>query len=131
MSARSPIAPGEALIVVLSRDLMITSRLTSEAQSAGIELRRIDSPELLEAVAKDRRGLLLLDLDMGLPTIEQVVRRARAIDAGAWHVCGFGSHVDGAGLRGMREAGADQVLSRSRLIQQMRALIAEYRSRVG
>ena len=98
------------LCLVLSDDLLDSSRIAGHAKAAGLDaLTCRDSAALLAAL--DRRPLLaLIDLHHPGLTVETVVPALRA--AGVW-VIGFGSHVDVARLKAARAAGCDEVLPRS------------------
>ena len=106
------------LCLILSDDLLDSSRITGHARAAGQEVVTCrDSAALLKAL--DRKPTLaLLDLHNPGLTVETVVPTMRA--AGA-RVIGFGSHVDVARLKAARAAGCDEVLPRSTFFEGLEA----------
>jgi DNA-binding response OmpR family regulator len=99
-----------AVCLILSDDLLDSSRIAGHARAAGQEVVTCrDSATLLKAL--DRRpALALIDLHNPGLAIETVVPVLRA--AGV-RVVGFGSHVDVTRLKAARAAGCDEVLPRS------------------
>ena len=99
-----------ALCLVLSDDLLDSSRIAGHAKTAGVEAVTCrDSAALLAAL--DRRPVLaLLDLHNPGLAVETTVPALRA--AGV-RVIGFGSHVDVTRLKAARAAGCHEVLPRS------------------
>jgi hypothetical protein len=108
---------------LFSDDQIFSDRIASVAVSRAIPFRRIAEADLAELPS--RRGLLILDLDKGIRSLNRAIALARSAGPDAWHVCGYGAHVDAEGLRAMREAGADRVISRSRLLQTLELIITE------
>jgi hypothetical protein len=114
-----------ALCLVLSDDLLDSSRIAGHAKAAGLDpVTCRDSTALLAAL--DRKPVLtLIDLHNPGLAVEAVVPALRA--AGI-RVVGFGSHVDVARLKAARAAGCDEVLPRSAffegLDQRLRSAIA-------
>lgn len=104
--------------VLLSDDLIFTSRVTGTAQALGGRVR----------VARDLAGLLLLtaervpacailDPDLDGLTVADAVRDLRS--AGIRTIVGYGSHVHVETLRAARAAGIDPVLPRSAFVQEL------------
>ncbi len=108
---------------LFSDDLIFTDRIASIVSSRSIPFRRIAEQDLPDLPSQ--RGLLILDLDKGIPSLTRAINVARSSGPGAWHICGYGSHIDAEGLRALRDAGADRVTSRSRLLQTIELVIAE------
>jgi DNA-binding response OmpR family regulator len=99
-----------ALCLVLSDDLLDSSRIAGHATAAGLDVLTCrDSNGLLAAIGR-QPTLALLDLHNPELVVETVVPALRA--AGV-RVLGFGSHVDVARLKAARAAGCDEVLPRS------------------
>jgi hypothetical protein len=96
--------------LVLSDDLLDSSRIAGHARAAGLEAVMCrDSAALLAAL--DRQPVLaLLDLHNPGLAVETTVPVLRA--AGL-RVIGFGSHVDVTRLKVARAAGCHEVLPRS------------------
>lgn len=108
---------------VFTQDLLFSSRIASIAETERIEYRRIQDDELADLDADG--GLLLLDLDAGESQIAAAVSAARKHDQSLWFLCGYGAHVDREGLRAMQIAGADLVLSRSRLLGRLNTILTD------
>ena len=99
-----------ALCLILSDDLLDSSRIAGHVKAAGFEVITCrDSTALLAAI--DRKPALgLVDLHNPGLAVETVVPALRT--AGV-RVVGFGSHVDVGRLKAARAAGCDEVLPRS------------------
>lgn len=106
-----------------SDDRIFTDRIASVAASLSVPFRRIGDEDLTGLASQ--RGLLLLDLDMGVAAAKRVIALSRSTCPGNWHVCGYGSHVDSIGLRALRDAGADRVVSRAHLVRNLQQIIQE------
>ena len=109
-------APPTPMLVILCRDLLLGSRITAAAQSAGVGFKVVRDAAKL-AGQPGRR--LIVDLNQD-----------GAVDAAAaWktasggEVIGFVSHVDGATITQARAAGLDQILARSAFVQQLPSLV--------
>lgn len=115
-----------ALCLVLSDDLLDSSRITGHAKAAGFDVITCrDSTALLAAI--DRKpALALIDLHNPGLTIETVVPGLRG--AGA-KVIGFGSHVDVPRLKVARAAGCDEVLPRSAFFEGLDERLKKWASR--
>jgi DNA-binding response OmpR family regulator len=99
-----------ALCLVLSDDLLDSSRIAGHVRAVGMEAVTCrDANAVLLALGR-QPALALLDLHNPGLAIETIVPALR--EAGA-RVVGFGSHVDVARLKGARAAGCDEVLPRS------------------
>lgn len=115
-----PLSPPSALtptLLILCRDLLLGSRITAAAQSAGVAFRVVRDAAKLAGQTGER---LIVDLNQD-----------GAIDAAAaWkgvaggEVIGFVSHVDAATIQRAREAGFDQVVARSAFVQRLPEMVA-------
>ncbi len=109
-------APSPPPLLVLCRDLLLSSKITASARSAGVPFQLVRDP----ATLSDRRGRgLIVDLNQD-----------GAIDAAAqWlqttgrPTIGFVSHVDSELMSRAREAGINDVMSRSRFVQRLSEII--------
>jgi len=110
-------------IWVFSDDLVMGSRIAACAQEEGLAFERMNRGAVQNL--RGTGGILFVDLDVGLDRAEAVIRRALKSRPDAWHICGFGSHVDYEGLRMLKELGADRVVSRARLASSLRSIIRE------
>jgi hypothetical protein len=115
--------PDAGSVWLYSDDLVFSERIASIVTPRSIPFRRIAEKDLADL--STRRGLLILDLDKGMVPLARAIDVARTAGPGTWHICGYGSHIDANGLRALRDAGADRVTSRARLIQTLELIIAE------
>jgi CheY-like chemotaxis protein len=124
MSDPSPrAAPG----LLLSDDLMFTSRITGTARGLGLDVRPARSAGVLRELARQQAPRCVL-LDLSNPGLD-------AADLLAWlkaqcmpppFVVAYGSHVDAATLHAAREAGCDVVLPRSKFVEDLPRLLPEW-----
>jgi CheY-like chemotaxis protein len=110
----------EPIGLLLSDDLMFTSRVTGTARGLGKTVKSARTAATLEALARQQTpSCVLLDLaNPGLNVVELLSRLREACQPMP-RVVAYGSHVDAAGLRAAREAGCDVVLPRSAFVDQL------------
>jgi DNA-binding NarL/FixJ family response regulator len=112
--------------LLLSDDLIFTSRVTGTARAIGAEIR----------VARDWAGLLVLArertpdgviVDLSNPglNIAEFVAALKALDPPP-RVVAYGSHVDTATLRAARDAGCDLVMPRSQFVEELPAALPQW-----
>ena len=106
-----------AIIVV---DLMFQSRVRMAAEALGLATRIADSAEAADGVLAERPEIAVIDLHAAGIDAPSTVRAAKA--AGA-RVLAFGRHTEPSILRAAREAGADAVVARSQLVEELPALL--------
>ena len=109
--------PPPPTLLILCRDLLLGSRITAAAQSAGVPFKVVRDAAKLPGQVGER---LIVDLNQ-----EGAVDAAaawKATTSGA-DVIGFVSHVDAATIQRARNAGLDQVLSRSRFVEALDQLV--------
>jgi len=105
--------------LILSDDLLFTSRITGTARDLGLTVTPARSADRLLEMARARPpacvivdlsnpGLVLNDLMADLRTLSPVPR-----------VVAYGSHVDAETLKAARAAGCDPVLSRSKFVEEL------------
>jgi CheY-like chemotaxis protein len=113
--------------LLLSDDLIFTSRIVGTARDRGLTIRAAGSVEGLEALARQEAPrCVIVDLaNPGLATTE-LVQRLRAACLSMPRVIAYGPHVDAAALRAAREAGCDPVLPRSKFVEQLPHALAEW-----
>lgn len=115
---------------VLTGDFFFRARIEATAIAVGVPVAFAGSAdELLDRVAADLRNgpgaeasIVLVDLNDRATDHPAVIRALKA-GPGAPIVIAFGSHVDREGLRGAREAGADQVMARSTFTERLPELL--------
>jgi DNA-binding response OmpR family regulator len=120
----------ELRILLVSPDLMATSRLASLCREAGATL------ETLRSLADSPHGgppnVVLLDLQTLPEDPAVVVTRGRAMAAGMEAtVVAFGPHVARERLELARDAGADDVVSRGELLGGFPGLLRRWRGEAG
>lgn len=100
-------------VVVLIRDLIFETKIKSTAQSLGVGLavaRGLD--ELTKWLSGDSVRLVIIDLNTAGPAALDAIQAAKEREG--VRVLGFVSHVDADLADLAKQAGADQVLPRSR-----------------
>jgi DNA-binding NarL/FixJ family response regulator len=106
--------------LLLSDDLLFTSRVTGTARSLGLEVRTARDAEGLVAMARvaPPAGVLI---DLGNPGLDLSALIASLAEAcpAPPRVVAYGSHVDTETLRAARAAGCDPVLPRSKFVEDM------------
>lgn len=123
-SSSSPVDPHAAAVLLVTRDLMIESRVSGGAGAAGLRFLSAVDPGRALAVDAPRLRLVLVDLQpgmTGLPALVEQFQTTRKIP-----VVAFGSHVATALLDEARQAGCHEVLPRSRLHAGLDELLRHY-----
>src|SRR5947209_2644363 len=113
-----PDQPASALL--LSDDLIFTSRITGTARSLGLTVRQARSVDALEQMARELApSCILVDLNLPGLDVPEMIRRLREAAPRMPRLVGYGSHVDAASLKAARAAGCDVVLPRSAFVEQL------------
>ena len=122
-----PAESSQAIGLLLSDDLMFTSRITATARQLGMEIVAVNTQATLEQLA-ERQSPRCMILDLSNPGLDVVAlfRRLREICEPAPFVVGYGSHVDTATLRAAREAGCNVVLPRSKFVEELPQALPEW-----
>lgn len=112
--------------LLLSRDLIFTSKITGTARALG---RRVmvagDSLSAAEMLRNGRPKVVFVDLSAGEMTSPTAILEYRAIAPETAFVA-FGSHVEADALAAAAAAGCDPVLPRSRFSAELPELISRY-----
>jgi CheY-like chemotaxis protein len=104
--------------LLLSDDLIFTSRIAGTARALGLGLRVARSAEaLLELARQQPPACVIVDLANPGLVIADLVAALRA--SGSPRVVAYGSHVDTETLRAARAAGCDTVLPRSKFVEDL------------
>jgi CheY-like chemotaxis protein len=113
--------------ILLSDDLIFTSRVTGEARALGFTVKSARSVEALLAHARQQPPTCVL-LDLANPglSVPDFLRRLRELGTPLPRVVAYGSHVDAAGLRAAREAGCDLVLPRSKFVEELPVALPQW-----
>jgi CheY-like chemotaxis protein len=107
-------------VLLLSDDLMFTSRVSGTARSLGQQVRPARSAEALRQLARQQPPpCVILDLANDTLDVADLVGWLKKQCQPPPFVVAYGSHVDTATLRAAREAGCDLVLPRSRFVEEL------------
>lgn len=111
------------MIFVLSRDLLIASRILAQAEAAGIQARAIAHPSELPAPSEVR--VLFVNWSERDATWARLLGawRARAPGSGQARVVLFGPHTDLDAHAAARSAGLGPMMARSKLISTLPDLV--------
>ena len=111
-----PAPPG----LLLSDDLIFTSRIAGTARGLGLEVRQVRVADRLpETAAQVRTRCVVVDLAFpGLDLPDLIRRLSEACDPPP-RVVAYGSHVDAASLSAAREAGCRPALPRSKFVEDL------------
>lgn len=102
--------------MVLVRDLLLASRVTAVAKSKNIPIKLIRDPAaLVDKIAR----MLIVDLNLA-GALEAAIAWKSATSA---PVIAFSAHTDTQAIASARAAGLDQVLPRSRFVQEIESLL--------
>jgi CheY-like chemotaxis protein len=122
-------AAAEVSGLLLSDDLIFTSRITGTAKDLGLSLLPARSAEILLAMAKARTpSCLILDLSNPTLQISELIERVREACLPMPRIVAYGSHVDTSTLRAARDAGCDLVLPRSKFVEDLPTALPDWMS---
>jgi CheY-like chemotaxis protein len=109
-----------AVDLLLSDDLIFTSRIIATGRDLGLPIQPVRSADALLALARRQTPRCVI-VDLANPglTIGDFIRRLREGGSPAPFVVAYGSHVDTATLRAAREAGCDIVWPRSKFVEEL------------
>src|SRR5665213_2460455 len=105
--------------LLLSDDLMFTSRITGTARGLGLEVRQVRALDRLVETVKEV-GTRCVILDLAFPGLDlaDLMRRLGELEAMP-RVVAYGSHVDAASLQAARAAGCQPTLPRSKFVEDL------------
>ena len=110
--------------LLLTRDLMFTSKITSTAASLGLRIEVVATAEQLRLRSVETPPVAVF-LDLNLPDLDPSRIVADLSNEDRPRVIAFGSHVDETRLSQARTAGCDDVLARSRLSASLPELLRQ------
>jgi len=106
--------------LILSDDLIFTSRIMGAAQAHGQTAEQARSVERLNTLARQTAPVcIFVDLEFPALNVPEMLAELRAACEPTPFVVAYGSHVDAAGLHAARVAGCDRVLPRSAFVEQL------------
>ena len=108
-------------VAIVVPDLMFQSRIEAAVRRAGLTPVIAATSPLVASALDARPALVVVDLHAIGIEPERAIRDAKA--AGA-RVLAFGRHTEPVILRAARDAGADRVVPRSQLVEELHELIA-------
>lgn len=111
-------------LIILSRDLMFTSRLEGVARKLALTVAQASDMESAVAIvaAGDCR-FLIVDLQLPNLDVKKLVDGVRASNAEPVQIIACGPHVHAQRLEAARQAGCDQVVSRGQLDREAEAIL--------
>lgn len=99
--------------LLLSDDLMFTSRVTGTARDLGYSILVVRSGKaLIDGAIKDSPRCVIIDLANPGLELTTLIGTLNKLDRP--RIVAYGSHIDAAALQAAREAGCDLVMPRSR-----------------
>lgn len=118
MSDQATAAPPGLL---LSDDLIFTSRIAGTARALGFEVRQVRTLDPLPELAA-RLGARCVIVDLAFPGLDLPDLIRRLGEPGKRpRVVAYGSHVDAESLRAARAAGCSPALPRSKFVEDLAA----------
>jgi CheY-like chemotaxis protein len=121
--AESASPPG----LLLSRDLIFTSKITGTASALGHRIVVASNPKLARAtIETSSPRVVFVDLAAGDLVAVPALREYRSLAAPETPFVAFGSHVDTEALALAKSAGCDPVLARSKFSAELADLIRRY-----
>lgn len=106
--------------LLLSDDLIFTSRVTGEAHQQNLVVKPARSSTVLVDLARTHApGGILIDLANPGLNLPELLQTLKEICPQPPRVMAYGSHVDTETLRAAREAGCDPVLPRSKFVEDL------------
>ena len=106
--------------ILLSDDLLFTSRIVGTARALGLEMQAVRSVGAVAELAQQGGpACVIVDLHLAgleLPALVSALRQGASCT-----IVGYGSHVAADVLKAARDAGCDVVLPRSRFVETLQA----------
>jgi len=112
--------------LLLSDDLIFSSRIAGAARARGLSLTVCRTPaELVPAARRLTPRCLIVDLDNPGLDLQALLTELAAIEPRP-RVVAYGPHVNAALLHDARAAGCDPVLPRSKFVEQLEAEMSNW-----
>lgn len=104
--------------ILLSDDLLFTSRITGTARAQGLEMRTARYVASLEEMARQLVPACVI-VDLQLPGLELPALVTALRKGAACTIVAYGSHVAAQVLQAARDVGCDVVLPRSKFVESL------------
>lgn len=128
MSTANVTVPDGPAGLLLSRDLIFTTKVIGTAQALGLKVVSAGNAALVSAMlAKWRPTAVFVDLAAGELVTPSELMAHRATCPGTTFIA-FGSHVDADALQAARDAGCEEVMPRSRFSAELPELLRRHLS---
>ena len=112
--------------LLLSDDLIFTTRIAGTGQDVGVLVRTVPLPERLLAAAREAPpAAVIVDLAIAGLNIAEFVAELKKLTPPP-RVVAYGPHVDTEKLHAAREAGCDLVMARSKFVNELPTALAEW-----
>jgi DNA-binding NarL/FixJ family response regulator len=116
-----------AVGLLLSDDMIFSSRITGTAQALGLKVIVVKSAKDLTAQARESAPTcIIIDLSHPGLQIDEVIRALHDADSPLPRLVAYGSHVDAATLRAARNAGCDLVFPRSQFVEELPRQLSQW-----
>ncbi len=117
----------EAYGLLLSDDMIFSSRITGTAQALGLKVNAVKSAKNLMAQAKERTPTcVIVDLSHPDLRVPELIGELQDVCSPLPRLVAYGSHVDAATLRAARDAGCNIVLPRSAFVEQLSGSLPQW-----
>jgi CheY-like chemotaxis protein len=124
MADKDPAAP---IGLLLSDDMMFTSRITGTARDLGLTIKTARAMDVLKTIVQSERpACIIVDLANPGLAISDLCGWLAATCSPAPRVVAYGSHVDAETLKRARDAGCDMVLPRSKFVTELPTKLREW-----
>ncbi len=111
--------------ILLSDDLLFTSRVAGTARALGLEMHAVCTIGALEDLAR-QRGPACVIVDLHHAGLELAALVAALRRGPACTIVGYGAHVAADVLHAARASGCDVVLPRSRFVETLEAELSRW-----
>lgn len=126
-SNNSQAEPGLPAVVCLAPDLFFAARLEDVIRACGGRPVLTETPaQFIEAVDRHNPVLALVDLGAEGDWATAIARCKLRPQTRHIPIYAYGSHVDTATLRAARQAGADHAWARSKMMEELPAVVAHH-----
>ena len=123
-TAASPPSP---VALILSDDMLFTSRIVATARNAGLPVITVRSPRDAEVRSKEGNlKCIFIDLTLAGIDISNLVPSIRDQNQRPPLIVAYGPHVDTAALQAARAAGCDLVLTRGKFVEELQTSLPKW-----